>query len=59
MILVKNWPDDPRVGCDVLATCLEDFGDAEAEFMEELEEEFEDDIGRLVEECEEEIEIES
>lgn len=56
-MLVKNWPDDPRLRCDAVAASLEDFGDAEADFLEELDEEFEEEIGSLVEDFPEEAKV--
>ena len=49
VVLLKNWPDDPREGCAHLVASLEDFCDAKSELIELLEDEFKEEIGRLVE----------
>ena len=42
VLLVKNWPDDPRLGIEKLHASIEEFVDLEAELVAQLEDEFED-----------------
>ena len=55
VLLIKNWPDDPREGCG--AKCLNDFGDKESDLIDQIEDEFEEGMVNLVEACPEDIEI--
>jgi hypothetical protein len=49
-LISKNWPNDPRFGCESFATeSLDDFGDLEIDLLEQMEEEFEDQLSDYVE----------
>lgn len=52
VLLVKNWPSDPRQDSNIRSSCLEDFQNKEEELLVELEEEFETEF-ELVDEIEE------
>jgi hypothetical protein len=48
VLISKNWPNDPRFGCESFAVeSLDDFGVLEANLLEQIEE-FEDQLGDYV-----------
>jgi hypothetical protein len=50
VLISKNWPNDPHFGCEAFvgAKSLDDFGDVEAKFLDQIEEEFENQVDHYV-----------
>ncbi len=50
VLISKNWPNDPHFGCETFvgAKSLDDFGDVEAKFLDQIEEEFENQVDHYV-----------
>jgi hypothetical protein len=50
VLISKNWPNDPHFGCEAFVgvKSFDDFGDVEAKFLDQIEEEFEDQVDHYV-----------
>ncbi len=50
VLISKSWPNDPHFGCEAFvgAKSFDGFGDVEAKFLDQIEEEFEDQVDHYV-----------